>query len=99
RFHCRSVFWEVAIRRREMTGEKVRGSVRKAMPVKSAVVVKTLRRPLTSAPPKVLSKKAFWPTSQRMISRAAESPVRHCGSGATDGFSEGNEFIGDSGCD
>ena len=35
-----------------MSGDKCCGSVRKAMPEKSAVVVNTLRRPLTSAPPK-----------------------------------------------
>ena len=57
--------------------EKRRGSVRKAMPVKSVVVVKALRRPDTSALPKVGSKKYFCATSQEKISRAKAGPGRH----------------------
>src|SRR5689334_721928 len=45
--------------RRETMGENLRGSVRKAIPAKSTVVVNTLRRPFTIASPKLGSKKYF----------------------------------------
>jgi len=43
------------------------------MPVKSTVVVKTLRCPGTRAPPKVGSRKYFWASSQVMTSRTCGS--------------------------
>src|ERR1051326_4585951 len=52
------------MRKRETTGEKRRGSVTKAMPLKLAVVVNTLRVPFTTAPPKLGSAKYFILTSQ-----------------------------------
>src|SRR5438270_7430693 len=52
------------MRKFETTGEKRRGSVTKAIPVKFTVVVKTLRAPFWMAPPKLGSKKYFILTSQ-----------------------------------
>ncbi len=45
---------------RDFSGEMLRGCVRKAMPEKSSVVSKMLRRSLMTEPPKVGSKKYFW---------------------------------------
>src|SRR5260221_2718044 len=59
-------------RRRETTGEKRRGSVMKAIPLKSAEVVSTLRVPFTIAPPKLGSAKYFILTSQVTNSSAPE---------------------------
>src|ERR1700736_26403 len=58
------------MRSREMSGERCLGLVKKAIAVKSAVVVKTFRLPLTSAPPKFVSKKYFCASSQLTSSRA-----------------------------
>ena len=52
----RLVAWNLS---REISGESRRASVRKAIPVKSAVVVNTFRCPGTSAPPKVGIEKVF----------------------------------------
>src|SRR5215468_9305365 len=57
--HSASVRALVKTLSREISGERCRGSVRKAMPEKSAVVVSTLRRPLTMAPPKLRVEKIF----------------------------------------
>src|SRR6266567_618409 len=59
----------VRMRKRETIGEDRRGSVKKAMPEKSAVVVSTVRRPFR-APPKLGSKKYFCFTSQERNSSA-----------------------------
>src|SRR6266700_424008 len=56
-------------RKRETRGDDRRGSVKKAMPEKSAVVVSTVRLPFR-APPKFGSKKYFCFTSQVMNSSA-----------------------------
>src|SRR5204862_58569 len=50
------------------------------MPLKSAVAVKTFRRPGTSAPPKSRSKKIFCPSSQVRTSRgvSAHCPAAAC---------------------
>src|SRR5437016_10696162 len=57
------------IRKREISGESRRASVRNAIPVRSTVLVSALRRPGTNAPPKVGSRKYFCASSQVMISR------------------------------
>src|SRR5882724_10233501 len=87
------------MRRREIKGDRCRGLVRKAMPVRSAVVVKTLRRPSTSAPPKVGSIKYFCPSSQITSSRA-DGPEGH-GVGCAASFCCGSkeESSGDESAD
>src|ERR1700679_3486212 len=55
-----SAWLEVRKRMRDLSGEILRGWVRKAMPEKSSVVSKMLRRSLMTAPPEVRSKKVFW---------------------------------------
>src|ERR1019366_4138230 len=68
--HSTSVFSEVRTRSREVTGEMLRGPVRKAMPEKSRVVPRMLRGPLVStAPPKLGSRKYFCATRQLIHSR------------------------------
>src|SRR5579859_4015967 len=59
------------MRSREVSGERWRGSVRNAIPVKSTVLVKTLLLPGTSVPPNVGSRKYFCASSQLMISRVS----------------------------
>src|SRR5580658_1132027 len=64
-------------RTREMRGEKLRGWVRKATPVRSRVESKTLRRLGRMAPPKSGSKKNFCAICQLAHSRglAGQLPV------------------------
>src|SRR5215471_14016430 len=63
-------------------GEKRRASVKKEIPEKSAVVVKTLRIPETSAPPNVGSKKYFCFSSQVITSFACGVVSQGVGCGA-----------------
>src|SRR5438270_12599718 len=77
------------MRKRETTGEKRRGSVTKAMPVRFAVVVKTLRVPLTMAPPKLGSAKYFILTSQVTNSSAPAGTQGVAGDAAGEGTGPG----------
>src|SRR5581483_274232 len=66
------------MRNREIRGAKRLGPVRKAIAVKSTVVAKTFRKPSTTDPPNVGSKKYFCPNSQLKSSRA-EPAAAHSG--------------------
>src|ERR1700747_804301 len=70
------------MRNREMIGAKWRGSLRKAMPVKSAVVVNIFLCPARTALPKVGTKKYFCPISQLTSSRVAAT--QGCDAGGED---------------
>ena len=72
--HSKSVWAEVRRRRRETSGEISRGSVRKATPERLRVESKMLRRPLTTAPPKLGSRKYFWVRRQEMSSSVWQEP-------------------------
>src|SRR5882724_5720334 len=58
-------------RSREISGERRRSWVRNAIPVKLTVLVKTLLRSGTRAPPNVGSRKYFCASSQVTISRVS----------------------------
>ncbi len=76
--HSASVRALVSTRSRETSGERCRGRVRNAIPVRSAVVVNTFRCPESNAPPNVGSRKYFCATSQVATSRTC-GPARTWG--------------------
>src|SRR5436305_12888699 len=59
------------IRSREISGERCRASVKKAIPVRSTVLVKTLLLPGHNAAPNVGSRKYFFASSQLTDSRVS----------------------------
>src|ERR1700719_3073858 len=65
-----------------MRGERRRGEVKNEVPVKSTVLVKTLLRPDTTAPPKVGSTKYFCASSQVTISRTGDPLSQGASAGA-----------------
>src|ERR1043166_5396738 len=80
------------MRKRDTMGEKLRGSVRKAIPVKFAVVVKTLRAPSTTARPNVGSAKYFIFTSQVTNSSAPAGTQGLAGTFVDDGKEPGSSL-------